>query len=449
MNGKRLLVIIPMLTILTIFFGLWTISAQADRMENDEFIEQKLIEEKIRAYFDSRYRSRSVGVLDDFGMLIDDSPQGKDFMRSETDKLEIELHHAGIHRLRYVEYDYFLEISKISFDTELQTAIVSAVEGHDVEFEITREISKDKPIISSMRNLDHLFVLHKDGSIWKIISDSYEDYLWRLIRETGLTKEEYMLWANALPTDDERNLEPTSSCNLQGDDSTYAYNRDGAVDYAHEWALSRNEEYHDFGNLDCTNFISQAIYEGGGAIMASDERPTYGWYYNSASDYASAWTHVFWFHDFVTPAGYLLWDAGPEGCEVPKDDALLGDVIQYDWENNGYWDHGVFIVDSIDLGWGDMFHLVASHSPDLDNYPFTHFLDEHPKLVYRFIKIERLDGSSLHLALVLSDGAGAQMQIPMIDPYPAPLDSGSSVTPLPYPPPSSTLDQNPEPYPAP
>lgn len=84
--------------------------------------------------------------------------------------------------------------------------------------------------------------------------------------------------------------------------------------------------------------------------MASDERPTYGWYYNSESDYAAAWTHVYWFHDFVTPPGYLLWDSGPEGCEVLKDDALWGDVIQYDWEDNGEWDHGVIIVDSIDLG---------------------------------------------------------------------------------------------------
>lgn len=60
-----------------------------------------------------------------------------------------------------------------------------------------------------MRNLDHIFVLRKDGSNWKIVSDSYEDYLWRLIMVTGLTKDEYMLWANALLTEDERHLEPT------------------------------------------------------------------------------------------------------------------------------------------------------------------------------------------------------------------------------------------------
>lgn len=449
MKRKRSLLIVILLTFLTIFVGLWTTSVQADQIENDEFIEQNLIEEKIRAYFDSRYRSRTKGELEDFGWLIDDSPQGKDFMRSETAKLEIELHHAYIHRLRYVEYDYFLEFIDISFDSELQTAIVSVIEGHDVEFEVTRGISKDKSIVSSMRNLDHIFVLRKDGSNWKIVSDSYEDYLWRLITETGLTKEEYMIWANALPIEDEGYLDLTYSCNLQGDSTTYAYDRDGAVDYAHEWALSRNEDYHDFGDLDCTNFISQAIYEGGGAIMTSDDRPTYGWYYNSASDYASAWTHVYYFYDFVKHPGYLSWDAGPEGCEVAKDDALYGDVIQYDWQNDQYWDHGVLIVDSIDPGWGDMFHLVASHSPDLDNYPFTHFLDEHPKMVYRFIRIERLDGSRSYLALVSNNWTGAQMQVPMIDPYPTLLDSGSSVTPLPYPSPSSSMNQNPGPYPVP
>lgn len=99
MNRKRLLLIVALLTILTIFVGLLTTSVQADQIENDEFIEQNLVEEKIRAYFDSRYRSRTIGELEDFEWLIDDSPQGKDFMRSEVDKLEIELHHANIHRL--------------------------------------------------------------------------------------------------------------------------------------------------------------------------------------------------------------------------------------------------------------------------------------------------------------------------------------------------------------
>lgn len=76
-----------------------------------------------------------------------------------------------------------------------------------------------------------------------------------------------------------------------------------------------------------------------------------------------------------------------------------------------------------------MFHLVASHSPNLDKYPFTHFLIEHPNMDYRFIRIERLDGSRSYLALILNNGMGAQMRSPMIDPYPAPLDSGNTVIP--------------------
>ena len=69
------------------------------------------------------------------------------------------------------------------------------------------------------------------------------------------------------------------------------YNREKAVEYADTWAMGRNPAYYDYSNLggDCTNFISQCLYAGGGIMNYTRDL---GWYYNNANDKAPAWTGV-------------------------------------------------------------------------------------------------------------------------------------------------------------
>ena len=95
--------------------------------------------------------------------MIDGSSKGNSFKRSEFDKLEIELNHAKFYHLRYLQYEYFLDFKDISIDLFDEMATVSVLEGHDVEFEISREISKAEPVISKMRNLLHSIELRKEN----------------------------------------------------------------------------------------------------------------------------------------------------------------------------------------------------------------------------------------------------------------------------------------------
>lgn len=46
-------------------------------------------------------------------------------------------------------------------------------------------------------------------------------------------------------------------------DLTFAFDRQEAVKYADEYALSRNDKYKDYGIVDCTNFVSQCLRAGG------------------------------------------------------------------------------------------------------------------------------------------------------------------------------------------
>jgi hypothetical protein len=425
--------------ILMAILGFWTVQAQAGHSESTNLLEQKKIEETVHNYFEMRYRVLSTLQLEDLNSLIKEFGHENSSLRSEKDKLEIELYHAKLYHLRYVDYKFFLDFRDVSIDIATQTTTVSLFEGHDVVFEVSREIFKDKPIISSMRNLHHRIGLQKDDGVWKIVSDDYEDYLWRLIKATGLTKDVYLRSANAsqiLTNSIIGDLEPTYECNLQEDNSTYPYNRQGAIDYANQWALGHNPNYFDFSNVggDCTNFISQAIYEGGGAFMASDGRPTYGWYYNNKDDKASAWTGVSQFFDFVVP-GYLEWNTGPEGCELNKSyglyQALEGDIIQYDWTSDGTWDHSVIIVHAVKSP-PDWNLYVDSHSPDLFSYVYTSFIYEHPGMNYRFIGIERLDAaSSVNLPTVMKYeyAMAGRMQ----NPYPAPMELSGPLTSSTYP----------------
>ena len=77
-----------------------------------------------------------------------------------------------MYHLRYLEYEYYLDFGDILFDSERQSATMPVVEGHDVEFEISREIAKNGPVISKMRILRHSITLRKENGDWKIVSDN-------------------------------------------------------------------------------------------------------------------------------------------------------------------------------------------------------------------------------------------------------------------------------------
>lgn len=115
---------------------------------------------------------------------------------------------------------------------------------------------------------------------------------------------------------------------------TYPYNRDGAVNYAYRFWNEYNPEYFDFDPTlnypgDCTNFISQAIFEGGSAMMAFPQnyQPNIGnpgWYYVNVFDRSKAWVEVNWFYTVTLNIEEgVTWLAGPDGMEVSDDYASI------------------------------------------------------------------------------------------------------------------------------
>lgn len=239
--------------------GFWVVQARADFLIIVEPEEEVEIKQTIEAYFEARYRAHDTLQVEGITELIDTSPQSDDFRRSEMDKLEIEFYHAKLNNLRYVEYKFFLEFKDISVGKFSQTATVSVVEGHDVVFE------NSSPLVSSMRNLEHTIVLHKANGAWMIISDYYDDYIWRMLRATNQSMEEVLHSideAQRLASSLKGEQIDETSCSLPPDQSSHPYSRYSAIEYAHRWATSprpyNSPPYYDFTDEggDCTNFVS-------------------------------------------------------------------------------------------------------------------------------------------------------------------------------------------------
>lgn len=343
---------------------------QAQQVDSGEI---DAIQSTIDKYMHLKYEALHNLTLQDYGTVASKAPEAEAALHSELNKLEVEIYHAKVYQLRYVSYRYFLDYSEITIDPLAKTATALVTEGHDVIFEIT------DPIVSSMRNLEHEIKLVKEDGEWKIVSDQYEDYLWRLLNTGELTKEEMINRIdqslqelenldNSSPQQTKEEI-PTPNSILGG-----GYYRDGAVAYAHQWAFGQNPAYDDFGNIDCTNFISQAMYEGGdipetaggGGIGAA------GWYYIDIYDRAAAWSGVYPLYDFVINGHF--WTGGPEGVISTAENLQVGDIIMYDLRDYpSEYDHSVIVVEMVDLGNGSLFPLIAAHSEDKDNYPFTAF----------------------------------------------------------------------------
>jgi hypothetical protein len=63
--------------------------------------------------------------------------------------------------------------------------------------------------------------------------------------------------------------------------------------------MKRNPAYFNFDGIggDCTNFISQCLYNGGCLMNFTRDL---GWYFLSADDRAAAWSGVEFLYNFLT-----------------------------------------------------------------------------------------------------------------------------------------------------
>ena len=151
---------------------------------------------------------------------------------------------------------------------------------------------------------------------------------------------------------------------------TVEYERESAVEYALQWAYSRNPMYYDFSGLggDCTNFASQCIYAGSKQMNFTS---VFGWYYISASNRTASWTGVEYFYNFLV--GNV--STGPFGEEVGRAALQIGDIVQLG-NSEGFYHTPVV------CGFSGGVPLVCAHSNDARNRPLDSYVFERVRYVH-------------------------------------------------------------------
>ncbi|MFH5187162.1 amidase domain-containing protein [Paenibacillus sp. TAB 01] len=120
------------------------------------------------------------------------------------------------------------------------------------------------------------------------------------------------------------------------------YDRQKAVDYAELWWDKANPAYIEF-DVDCSNFISQCLFAGGAPMNYTGKRASGWWYkgrFNGQEHWSFSWAVAQALQWFLTASR-----TGLRAEEVQSADQLeLGDVISYDWDGDGRFQHSTIVT---------------------------------------------------------------------------------------------------------
>jgi len=117
----------------------------------------------------------------------------------------------------------------------------------------------------------------------------------------------------------------------------YQYDRLKAVQYAERWWNDFNPAYKKF-EVDCTNYISQCLHTGGAPMRGYPNRSNGWWMQNN--NWSFSWTVANAMRWYL-PASKL----GLRAREVSSAEELkLGDVICYDFQGDGRFDHTTIVT---------------------------------------------------------------------------------------------------------
>lgn len=145
--------------------------------------------------------------------------------------------------------------------------------------------------------------------------------------------------------------------------NSQTYDRIGAKNYAAKWVNGYNPNFHNFtpDGGDCTNFVSQAIRQGGITFTSRSLNPLAGhWYYynkNVGWGRSRSWTHAHWFRQHF---GDVNGGGAKRSYQMRKYDMVellnnytewknlfnsigAGDIIQYSYKSNGETFHSQFV----------------------------------------------------------------------------------------------------------
>lgn len=124
--------------------------------------------------------------------------------------------------------------------------------------------------------------------------------------------------------------------------SRASYNRVRAAAYADQWWEQGNPAYLTF-EVDCSNYVSQCLFAGGAPMNYTGRRNS-GWWYRGRMGGQELWSYS-WAVAESLQFFLLTSRGGLRATEVETAGELeLGDVISYDWDGDGRFQHSVVVT---------------------------------------------------------------------------------------------------------
>lgn len=234
--------------------------------------------------------------------------------------------------------EWYTERKAVPLRCETRAKLLREIEHRDGEVEV--ELQLLRKIDYECRGMPHLEkVIDKQR-----LTLQYEDGNWAVVRVLQPVPE------RSTP----RNFEASSESSryssgakpylnkelLKTGFRSTPYRRQDAVLYADRWWDDFNPEFAAF-EVDCTNYISQCLFAGGAPINYTGKRDS-GWWYKGYVGGKEAWSYSW----AVSNALERYLGSSPDIAEpVYKPEQLeLGDIILYDWDGNGAFQHSTIVT---------------------------------------------------------------------------------------------------------
>lgn len=121
------------------------------------------------------------------------------------------------------------------------------------------------------------------------------------------------------------------------------YRRDLAAAYADRWWNEGNPAYELF-EVNCTNYVSQCIFAGNAPMNYTGKRGS-GWWYRGRNKGQEWWSYSWAVSNSLTQYLSAARKSGLRATETESAGELhLGDVITYDWNGDGRFQHSTIVT---------------------------------------------------------------------------------------------------------
>lgn len=259
-------------------------------------------------------------------LLVEDSQEMSEVTQAESASLPV-IEACNRQRNRLKSYNMQpvrgrLDVLELGVERQAMREVVVRVKAREWQMYAWEDHTGEQEKVREAR----ITLICQDGS-WSVAADE-------TVREPQSVEiaGPDLLWARE---EDERGVATKQQ------PQTYVYDRIAAVRYAELWWNSNNPAYRHFDD-NCTNYISQCLHAGGIPMKSTGNRAT-GWWYRGGNSPGAVWSYSW------TVANIFRWmlERGNPIYTEKKDspyELTIGDIICYDFEGNGRWDHSTIIV---------------------------------------------------------------------------------------------------------